>query len=363
MLMGNPASQVIKVDPVHPDESALVPATRAIRSGGVVVFPTETVYGIGASALDSEACARIFKIKGRPSDNPLIVHASSFDEASRYGMIPKEYREALLRIWPSPITVIVESTGRLPNEVTAGLDTVAIRVPAHPVALSLIAGSGVPIAAPSANPSKKPSATTGLQAARYFKGTVEAIIDAGPSFFGVESTIIDLRDFTILRPGPFTTEEIERAFGKKPNITGVTKGLESPESAVSPGVKYKHYAPDTPAFLFEGSMDALLDAVAELTTISEFAFIGSSEDCEAASREIGCSTISLGPAGELYEVAKNLYNAFILLDSMKVNFAIVREFPEDGIGLAIMNRIRKATSHLKFSTSQQLEALVSTLRK
>ncbi len=349
---------IIKVDPVKPDPGKMREAAGFVKRGDVVVFPTETVYGIGASALDPSACSAIFRIKGRPADNPLIVHVSSMDMARKVGRIPPKYERALLAAWPCPLTLIVEAMPGIPDAVTAGLKTVALRMPAHPVALALIDQAGVPIAAPSANPSKKPSATNGSQAIKYFDGEVGCIIDAGRSFFGVESTIIDTSSFTVLRPGPFTIEEIGRIFGEKPRATAVTKGMKSADSPISPGTKYAHYAPETPLLLSECGTEALLDMLAVQHDIPEFAFIGSGESCAAVAKETGCSTIALGDAGNLYEVAKNLYDGLILLDSLKVGFGIIESFPESGIGLAIMNRIRKASSGMAFRDEEQLSSLL-----
>lgn len=354
-------TRVLKIDPVKPEKSAIKEAARYIKNGGLVVFPTETVYGIGADASNPRACKRIFEAKGRPSDNPLIVTVGSLEQALEIGKIPGEYLPAIGKIWPCPLTFIVEANSRLPQEVTAGLNTVSLRMPAHPVALELIKESGVPIAAPSANASKKPTATNAQQAMRYFDGKVDCIIDSGPAFFGLESTIIDLRTFTVIRPGPFTIEELEKAFGKKPTVSDVAKGTKEADVALSPGTKYRHYAPDTGLFLFDGGSEELLDILAETDEVPEFSFIGSNESCEKLSKETGCSTIALGSSKNQYEIAKNLYDGLILLDSMRVRFGIIESFNEEGIGLAIMNRIRKASSHKEFDSSASFGKLLKSV--
>ncbi len=341
-------TEIIKINATAPEKSKIAAAAKYIKNGGIVIFPTETVYGIGANAFDGNTCAKIFKVKDRPVDNPLIVHVSSFEMANDVGVIPKEYTDVIKKIWPSPITFIVKTRKKFPKEVTAGLETVAIRMPAHPVALALITKSGVPIAAPSANPSKKPTATNANQAIKYFDGKVDCIIDSERSFFGVESTIIDLERFVVLRPGPFTPEEIERAFGKKIKVDKIAKGEINAEQAISPGTKYRHYSPETPFYLFEGQIDSLIEELDNIEQVPEFAFIGSSESCTKMSKAFGCSTIDLGGRSNMYEIAKNLYDGIILLDSLKVKFGVIEEFDEEGIGLAIMNRIRKATSHKTF---------------
>ena len=354
-------TEILKIDPINPDSAAITQAAGVIKNGGIVVFPTETVYGIGANALDAKACAGIFDVKGRPSDNPLIVTVASLEQARRIGNIPKEYLTAIKKIWPCPLTFIVDAKINLPEEVTAGLDTVALRMPAHPVALELIIASGVPIAAPSANLSKRPTATNAKQAMRYFDGKIECIIDSGAAFFGIESTIIDLRTFTVLRPGPFTIEEIEKVFCKKPKLGNVAKGSRQVSVAIAPGTKYTHYAPETKLFLYEKDVGHLIRLIGAVETPA-FTFIGSDESC-AAMQVTGCKTIALGKSGDLYEVAKNLYDSLIALDSTKVSFGIIEGFKEEGIGLAIMNRIRKASSHNSFHDRKGLESILEGLYK
>lgn len=336
-------TEILKINSTKPEIKKVKEAAEFIKSGDVVVFPTETVYGIGADAFNEEACKRIFEIKGRPGDNPLIVHVSSIEMAEKICEVPTKYKESIKRIWPSPITFIMKARN-LPKVVTAGLDTVAVRMPAHPVALALVNATG-PIAAPSANPAKRPTATNAGQAAKYFDGKVSCIIDSGRAFFGIESTIIDLRDFKILRPGPFTPDEIEKAFGMKPKIDKVTEGRESAPEAISPGTKYAHYAPDTPLVLFEGTSAELVDYVDHNPDLPSFAFIGSKESCSKLEKELSCSTIGLGSKKNMYEIAKNLYDGLSALDSLKVKLGIIESFEEKGIGLAIMNRIRKATGN------------------
>ncbi|HUC38760.1 MAG TPA: L-threonylcarbamoyladenylate synthase [Candidatus Acidoferrum sp.] len=349
-------TEVLAIDALKPEMNRVSRAAGFIKEEKIVVFPTETVYGIGASAYSEAACRRIFEIKGRPADNPLIAHVSSLEMAQEIAEIPEGYLPSIKRIWPSPITFIARSRGKLPRAVTAGLDTISIRMPAHPVALALIKEAGMPIAAPSANPSGKPTATNAGQAVRYFKGKVDCIIDSGRSFFGVESTIIDLRSFTILRPGPFTIEEIERAFGKRPKVDNVARGMASADKPVSPGTKYTHYTPDTPVMLFNGKITELVEILDDAPNAPSFAFIGSGESCSAMSDSFGCSTIELGKRENPYEIAKNLYDGLIALDSLKVKFGIIEAFDEKGIGLAIMNRIRKATGNRSINRADDLPA-------
>ncbi|MDE1855864.1 MAG: threonylcarbamoyl-AMP synthase [Candidatus Micrarchaeota archaeon] len=339
--MSKAKTKIIKINPTKPQPKKIDAAATFIRNGKIVAFPTETVYGIGANAYDANATERIFAVKGRPSDNPLIVHVDSLAMAQHIGDIPKKYRKRISKIWPSPITFIVKARVKLPQSVTAGLDTVALRMPAHPVALALIKSSGVPIAAPSANPSKKPSATTGKQATRYFKGKIDCILDGGECFFGLESSIIDLRDFSLLRPGPFTAEEITKMFGAKPRITKVTRGLAAASRMVSPGTKYRHYSPDTKLYLSTLSNAKTAGKLAKKKP-KDFAFIGSVETCRYMKKKLGCETIELGRRSDGYQIAKNLYTSLIKLDRLDRKFGVIESFDEKGIGLALMNRIRKA---------------------
>jgi L-threonylcarbamoyladenylate synthase len=349
--MNEKKTTLLKIDALAPEPEKIAAAADFIKRGKTVVFPTETVYGLGANALDGVACAEIFRIKERPQDNPLIVHVSSLEMAERFGVIPSKYHEKIKHIWPSPITFIAEAKEKLPPQVTAGLDTVALRMPAHPVALSLITKAGCPIAAPSANPSRKPSAANAVTAIKYLDGKVDCIIDSGAAFFGLESTIIDLRDFTILRPGPFSPDEIEKVFGEKPKVGDIARGLKTEGIPVSPGTKYRHYSPETPLMLFAGEDESLLDIINEFDDLPPFAFIGSAETCSVASAELGASTVSLGHRADPYEIAKNLYDALILVDSLGVGFGVVENFEEKGIGLAIMNRLRKACGGREFKNA------------
>ncbi len=348
---------VLKIDPVKPEKSLISRASRILKAGGLVVFPTETVYGIGADALNEEACSRIFDVKGRPRDNPLVVHVSSVEKAREIVDIPEKYMKVIRRIWPSPITFIAKLKIGLPKVVTAGLSTVTVRMPAHPAALALIKEVGL-IAAPSANPSGKPTATNGKQVISYFDGKVDCIIDSGRTFLGIESTIIDLERFELLRPGPFTPEEIEKAFGMKPKISDITRGMAVVDKTLSPGTKYAHYAPHTELYMFDGKVSSLVKVLDLAESLSPFGFIGSEESCNVMSDSFGCSTISLGSKKDIYDIAKNLYDGLIALDSLKVKFGIIESFDEKGIGLAIMNRIRKASSGKAFRNIEEFEKLL-----
>lgn len=340
---------LLKINPKRPERRKIEIAAKAIRDGRLVIFPTETVYGVGADAFNAKACRRIFRVKRRAADNPLIVHVSDMKMAKEVGRIPKRYEGIVRELWPAPLTFIVEAKKRLPSVVTANLDTVAIRMPAHKIANALIRESGVPIAAPSANISERPSSTRAAHAMKYFEGLVDIVIDSGKTKFGLESTVLDLDSFRLLRPGAFPVEKIEKAFGRR--VLGAIPygSLGYKGKVISPGMKYKHYSPETPLFLFGGDMDELKRCIAEYRKEGkEMAFIGSSEACNELGRKIRYK-IRLGSGRKLSEVGRNLFDALIRLDSMKVDLAVVEKFSERGAGLAIMNRLRKASGHREFS--------------
>ena len=342
-------SVIIRVDPVNFKPEDLFPAAEAIKRGKTVAFPTETVYGLGADAFNGNACLKIFMIKKRQPDNPLIVHISSFEQlhavASEVIM-----EDELKKVWPGPLTVILKKRPEVPGEVTAGLDTVAVRMPAHPVALKLIELSGTPIAAPSANISGKPSPTSGKTVIEELNGLADVIIDAGDTFFGVESTIVDLtkQPPVLLRPGPFTIDELASIFGKievPPEATGISD-FERP---LAPGMKYRHYAPEKDLYLLADN-SLLPELVRKIDR--RVAFLLTEENylkVKDLARD-NVTFIILGTEYNLYTVAKNLFENLRKIDKLDVDFAVIQSFKEEGIGLAIMNRIRKASGR-KFISS------------
>ncbi len=238
---------ILKIDPNNPDMNKIKLAATVIRNGGLVAFPTETVYGLGANALDDEAVQKIFIAKNRPIDNPVIVHIANIDDLYMLAeKIPEEALKLASRFWPGPLTLLLKKSELVPDITTANLDTVAIRMPNHPIALALIKESEVPIAAPSANLSGRPSPTTAEHVIRDLNGKIDVIIDGGDVTFGVESTVLDLTSEPpyILRPGPVTIEEIKTVI-KNVEVHPVAKAEKPIETVIakSPGVKYRHYAP------------------------------------------------------------------------------------------------------------------------
>jgi L-threonylcarbamoyladenylate synthase len=343
--------KVVKVDPLNPDKEILRNAVEVLRRGGVIAFPTETVYGLGADAMNPNAVKKIFEIKGRPSDNPLIVHIGSFNMLFEISAdLSENIIKSLKILWPGPFTAIVKKGKSVPDITTAGLPFVAVRMPAHPVALALIEEFGRPIAAPSANRSGKPSPTIAEHVIEDLGDSVDLIIDGGETFFGVESTILDLtKDPPILlRPGPIDPETLERVFGKRIVIPSFARGLGEADKALAPGMKYRHYAPDKKLILIEngGNMDICIkNVIKDLLSRGLKPCIVGYEEYKYIASIYMLEFISLGSIRNPYEIAKNLYKGLRSVDKTSADLCIAIGVDERGIGLAIMNRLRKASGY------------------
>ncbi|BAB60463.1 hypothetical protein [Thermoplasma volcanium GSS1] len=341
-------TRVIHIDRNSYSKDDLYYAVEALKHGGTVVFPTETVYGLGANAMNDEACKKIFIAKGRPSDNPLIVHISDMDQLENFSKnVKEEYKAILKELWPGPLTVVVEKANGIPDTVTAKLPTVAIRMPDDSIARNLIDMAG-PIAAPSANISTKPSITDSKDAIRFLDGRVDVIIDAGKVKFGIESTIIDLTQdpVRLLRPGAFSVEDLEPLFGKI-TVDKVALGKAEAKVAITPGMKYRHYSPNKKIFLCKDR--EVVESLKE-----ELPNNGVLMCTEEVSQGISTNKIIVGRDSDLYSVAHNLFSSFIELDDSSYNYGVIIPFEEKGIGLAIMNRIRKASTAV-ISSSEELK--------
>lgn len=344
---------VIKVDAVTPAVAEIERAAAVIRKGGLVAFPTETVYGLGANSFDDGACRRIYAVKKRPLDNPSIIHICNREQLWLVAtQIPETAIRACEKAWPGPLTIVVSKSAALPPAPTGGLDSVAVRMPAHPVALELIELSGTPVAAPSANLSGRPSPTTAQHVADDLGDKVDLILDAGETFFGVESTIVDLRGEapTLLRPGPFTVGELENLLGEKVRVPGVAKGWAEAEVAMAPGMKYRHYAPNTKLVLVDTGADigtvrhSTMFVADRYRGAGEKVLVLSTDETASAYAREGYDVLSLGTRGNLYTVARNLYARLRQVDAMGATVVVCESFEDRGIGLAIMNRLRKASS-------------------
>jgi L-threonylcarbamoyladenylate synthase len=317
-------------DPCELECAALI-----LKNGGLVVFPTETVYGLGANAFDEDAAASIFKAKGRPGDNPLIVHILSIKDLSTVAKnIPSSALQLFETFSPGPFTIVLAKNKAVPAIVTAGLDTVAVRIPSHPIARLLLEKSGLPIAAPSANRSGRPSPTTFDMAVMEMKGRVDAIIDGGSCEVGLESTVVSIPDeqIKILRPGAVTEEMIRVVLGSKNPLIQEASGSHAKPS--SPGMKYAHYQPKAPVYLAEHWKNVKVN---KLFGDRKIGVIHLSFDIPPSENREQISFSSLA------DYAKNLYKTLVDLDQMGVEIIIAQAVEEKGIGRAIMNRLEKAS--------------------
>ena len=315
-------------------------AAEILRRGGLLGIPTETVYGLGANGLDEEAVARIFAAKGRPQDNPLILHIPSADWLERYcEAVPAAYTLAE-RFWPGPLTMILARKPAVPDAVTAGLDTVGMRCPAHPLCRAIIAAAGVPVAAPSGNTSGRPSPTSMADMLEDMEGKIDGIVDGGPCAVGVESTILDLTEQPprLLRPGGVTLEELRAVLGEVAVDPAVTRLMGEGERPRAPGMKYRHYAPKAPVTVVKG------DAAATAAYIQARLKAGEGVVCfdEFAGLYAGHQVERLGPADDKAAQARNVFDALRAFDGTGVT-AIWSQCPDEaGLGLAVSNRLGKA---------------------
>lgn len=319
----------------------IIEAAKCLASNEVIAFPTETVYGLGANAKSEEAVRKVFEAKGRPNDNPLIVHVASESQLDELVTeIPPVAKRLMKEFWPGPLTLILKrKPGQLANAVTAGLDTVAIRMPSHPVALRLIEASGLPIAAPSANTSGKPSPTTAKHVQDDLEGRIAGIVDGGSTGVGVESTVLDctVEIPVILRPGGVTKEQLERIIGQVREEVSLTKKDDTPKA---PGMKYTHYAPKAPLTLVKGTPDFIQKLVDSKR--AEGLKVGILAASEHQSFYHADYVITPGSLAELSTVATGLYGALRQFDQCLVDLIFSEVFPTEGIGKAIMNRLFKA---------------------
>lgn len=341
--------KVIRVDPLKPDPETLREAVEILRSGGLVAFPTETVYGLGADAYNPRAVRRIFQVKGRPADNPLILHIGSLNMLSEIAeIVDDRIRDVLKILWPGPFTVILRKRETVPSEATAGLPLVAVRMPAHPVALALIEGLGRPIAAPSANRSGKPSPTAAEHVIEDLGDSVDLVVDGGETFLGVESTIVDLtRDPPVLlRPGPIDPEYLESVLNRKILIPGFARGFGEAERALAPGMRYRHYAPDKRLILVEDPLNIASCVEHVVRGFIERGYkvcIVGYDELSHLKDLLGVEYISMGSINNKFEIARNLFKALRMVDKTNADLCVVVGIDESGIGLAIMNRMRKAS--------------------
>ena len=338
------------LDPQKVKDEELAEAAGILRKGGLVAFPTETVYGLGANGLDEEAAKKIYAAKGRPSDNPLIAHISAPEELEALAAeIPCFAKRLMELYWPGPLTMVFKKKEIVPYGTTGGLDTVAVRMPSDPIARALIRLAGVPVAAPSANRSGRPSPTTADHVWQDMAGRIEMIIDGGPVGIGVESTIVDVTGPVpvILRPGAITMEMVRDALGQveiDPAIVGPIKEGVRPKA---PGMKYRHYAPKARMTLVEGEMEQVVRAINRLAreALKQGERVGIICTDETRFCYPAGMIRSVGIRAREETVAHNLYAVLRECDDLEADVIFSESFPDDQIGQAIMNRLSKAAGY------------------
>ncbi len=319
-----------------------------IQSGELIAFPTETVYGLGADGLNEEAVKKIFQVKGRPQDNPLILHIENMEMLKELveGDLSKA-KDLIDKFWPGPLTLVLKKSKIVPEIITAGLDTVAIRMPNNEIALEIIKISNRPIAAPSANISGRPSPTDAKTCMEDLEGKIPLIIDGGNTLVGLESTVLDITGEipTILRPGAITLEDIQEIL---PNVV-VDKGiLKSGEKPKSPGQKYKHYAPKAEAYLISGSSDVEKESkIYEFLKKNKEKKVSLMVTSELYNKidNLNLEIIDLGSRDNLEKIASEIFRSLRTLDKNHVDVILCEEITKEGIGLAIMNRLEKSTQN------------------
>ena len=341
-------------------EAAYTKAAELLRQGQLVAFPTETVYGLGANALDAGAVPEIFRAKGRPADNPLIVHIHDEKQLDGLCTIPEAARPLMRAFWPGPLTILMPRTPRIPDCVTASLPTVAIRMPSHPVARRLLQVCDLPVAAPSANRSGKPSPTTAAHVLEDMDGRIPLILDGGSCDVGLESTVIDVCHGTpvILRPGGITEDMLREVLGTVEVAPSVLRPLGEHEGALSPGMRYRHYAPEGTITLIDGDE---ADVVRALKLLYEQAAEDGRNACVLCFTEHmqtleACHPHDLGSIHEPGQTAHRLFDVLRSLDDEQMRVIYSEVVPAHGIGLAVMNRLGRAAA---FRTLHARDVLAS----
>jgi len=333
-----------KIDPDDPDPLAMSLAAQVIRDGGLVAFPTETVYGLGANALDELAVHGIFRAKERPSGDPLIVHIAQVSDLERVAVdIPDVARQLVERFWPGALTLVLRKHPDIATKVTSGQETVAVRMPAHKVAQELIRTANVPIAAPSANRFSRPSATSSLHVLQDLMGRVDVILDGGSTPIGVESTIVDMTSSvpTLLRPGGVPLEDLRKIL---PTIAYRPRQIDEDGLAPSPGTMLKHYSPNAPVLVYSGDDDAVFtameDRIQQMTASGERAGVLALDSELTHFADVTAQIVLLG--ADLKSAAANLFRGIRELDAAEVDAILVRAPEQSGLGLALYDRLQRA---------------------
>lgn len=344
-------TKVIRMDPNNIDKKAIQEAGEILKAGGLVAFPTETVYGLGGNGLDEQAAEKIYRAKGRPSDNPLIVHIADISDLDKIAAkVPEKARRLAKVYWPGPLTMIFPKCGCVPMGTTGGLDTVAVRMPDHPIALELIRAGGGYVAAPSANVSGRPSPTCSAHVEEDLDGRIDMILDGGPVGIGLESTIVDFTEEipTVLRPGYINREMLQEVLGE----VRIDRGLIAADSSVkpkAPGMKYRHYAPKAELFVVEGNTGRVQEKIRQLAEEKAKAglrvgIIATDESAAAYPRGI---VKSIGTRTDEAGIARHLFGILREFDDCGVACIYSEAFDTPNMGQAIMNRLLKAAGQQK----------------
>ena len=329
------------------DDNNLKTIVSTIKNGGLVVFPTETVYGIGADTFNIQAVKNIFVAKGRASDNPLIAHISSVDMLYRLtNKVPDIAKKLMSTFWPGPLTIVFDKVPNVPYEVTGGLETVAVRMPSNNIALSIIAGADTPLVAPSANVSGKPSGTNVDDIYEELKDKVDIIVDGGPTDVGIESTVVKIVDDTviILRPGKITREDILALNIKCELDSHIFHKVEANEKVASPGMKYKHYAPDAKCIMVEGSSNSKVNKILELAGNETGSVLIICVE-ENVAKYSDYQTLVMGKDGDYNSIAKNIFSCLRQANKIAPDLILLEGVERSGIGMSIMNRMIRACAY------------------
>ncbi len=355
--------KVIKIEKEAIDDTLLAQAARCIQDGGLVAFPTETVYGLGANALNREAARKIYAAKGRPSDNPLIVHIGHVEELkSLVREVPEAGKKLMETYWPGPLTLIFPKNDEVPDETTGGLDTVAVRMPEDPIAIRLIEMAGVPIAAPSANTSGRPSPTTAEHVYQDMNGRIDMLIDGGPVGIGVESTIVDVSGPVpvLLRPGAVTMEMLHETVGNVETDQAVLGPVSAGTKPKAPGMKYRHYAPKAQMVLVEageGARETVTERINRLAgeKMDQGFCVGIICTEETALQYPRGIVKSLGVRAQEETIAHNLFAVLREFDDLQADYIFSECFSTSHLGQAIMNRLSKAAGYHVVRTGEKPE--------
>lgn len=338
-------TEIIHISSPSDKQDQLRHAAEILKNGGLVVFPTETVYGLGGDATNSQVARKIYSAKGRPSNNPLIIHLANPEDAEQYAVTSEYYYRLAKAFMPGPLTIILPKKASIPDEVTGGLDTVAVRCPSHPVARDLIKQAGIPIAAPSANISGRPSPTSAKYCISDLDGKVDAIIDGGECDIGLESTIVMLRGSKaiLLRPGAITYDAL-LCVCESVELSAAAEGtVAENERPLAPGMMYRHYAPSSAFVLLEGAQEAFIPYVKSRRESGEnCAVICSSDEADILENK---NTVIYGDPNDIATQAHRLFSALREADALGCDIIYARKPDTHGLGLALYNRMIRAASH------------------